>query len=223
MTKAALIRWSALVLLTCMLASCEAVSRQAPVDCSDVMGTRLAGFPFDQPTQESIYAWVEGQFQVGAQGIQARQSTVGIEYWNWQVENKDYTASLWDRGRATVGMSVRWRDGAPTVGDALRCLGTPSMYRAYYDLLPDARPWTVLELWYPGQGIRARAVVTRRVAGFGQHVPLDTLQYSEPGTERELITRFWVTEPNSEHYHRILRGLKNWPGQLSSVEIDPYG
>jgi hypothetical protein len=182
----------------------------------------LASFPFAEADARMAQKWVVDQYGVASKDIHVTSTNQGIEYLDWRVGQNDYSISMWNRGKPTAAVSVGWSDNQVTLGDALRCLGSPKVYRAYYRLNPDAGPWTVLDLWYPDRGLVLGLGAKQKITRFDPGMGLSGATHVQPGSEDEIVSRVNVVQPGSESYTRILSSLRVWPGDVSDLEIDPY-
>lgn len=135
------------------------------------------------------------------------------------MDDIDYGVAFHGEGQADATLHARWRNEAPTVGDVLRCLGKPALYRAYLGRHP-AVIWTQLELWYPDRGLVIRFEVKRTTSTFELAMELSAVSYVKPGLQKELIPRVWAIQPATETYNRILNSLRPWPGEIKDVTID---
>ncbi len=218
--KRILVHCAVLMILMWSLLSCLPGRWQQPVVCAEVGDSRLEDFPFKQPKVPTARAWIQERFALDASQIRYRDSTVGIEYLDWQALDRDYGASFWNRDGPTASAGFAWQKRAPTVGDAVRCLGAPEAYRAYHKPNPDAGPWTYLELWYPQRGLKLLAFLKREVSALDENMSLAGAEYAQPGSTAELTSRFWVVAPGLEAYNQIVAGLKAWPGSVKDLVID---
>jgi hypothetical protein len=208
-----------------LLLSCIRSTPGPQLDCALVVDPKFTTFSFDQVSVQGIQAWIQNQYGVSEKDtrITHRSPDPRIVYWEWQfdwhVGNVDYGVTFYREGQSDTTLFARWRSGAPTIGDALRCLGEPSLYRAYWDKHPEA-VWTQLELWYPDRGLLVRSLVEHKTAGFDEMAKLSGVTYVRPGSTQEIIPRFWAVQPARPPYERILNSLRVWPGDIKDVEVD---
>ncbi|MCC7353269.1 MAG: hypothetical protein IT330_05880 [Anaerolineae bacterium] len=192
-----------------------------PLDCAEVGDARLATFPFDQSTEEAALAWIQAQYGSDRKDIRVNKPTNSdTEQLDWSVGDKEYLITLWNFGKPTASVGMRWERNGPTVSDALRCLGNPAVYDAYFEAWPEAI-WTNLDLWYSERGLMFGTFATRRVARFSNHTRLRHAIYAQPGTEEELASRFYSIRRGSAYYNDLLKRLKPWPGNIRDVKVDP--
>lgn len=203
--------WTMLFVVSCTV--------KPPLDCAVVKESNLRSFPFNKATQEIALRWIEEQYGLSANEVRIRPSVSNITYLDWQINGKFYTLALWNVGKPTASISMSWPTASFRISDALFCLGPPTMYRAYYDRYPEAT-WTRLDLLYPGSGILLSVTVRRKVLKFDGQIEIEGATYAEPGTEPELISCFWIVQPNSEAYNRLFESFRLWPHDLKQVTID---
>lgn len=196
--------------------SCAA---KPPLDCTAVKDSDLRSFPFNEVAQEVALRWVGEQYGISNSVVRVRPSSAGITYLDWEINGRVFGLALWNVGEPTASASMSWPTESFTISDALLCLGQPTLYRAYYDRYPEA-VWTRLDLLYPDRGILLSTTVSRKVLRFDEDTAIGGATYAEPGTEQELISRFWVVHPDSETYSHILNSLRLWPGEIKDVTID---
>ena len=194
-----------------------------PLDCAEVSDAKLVTFPFDQSAAVASI-WIQHEYGLTTKEIEGNPSADGTQdTLYWRVEQRRYEVTLWSDARESALIRVEWPDRAPTLADTLRCLGDPSLYRAYYSWNPEA-VWTYLELWYPERGLMVTAYMTRKASGFPDNEIVDRTSYVQPGKPEELIPRFFLAVvPGSDRYTQILHGLKPWPGSIEDVTIDERG
>lgn len=190
-----------------------------PVDCGAVRDSDLRSFPFSEADQEIALHWIGERYGISSNAVRVRSSTAEITYLDWEINGRVYGVALWNIGKPTASVSTSWPTASFTIADALLCLGQPTLYRAYYDRHPEAT-WTRLDLLYPGSGILLSTTIRRKVLRFDEHTEIGGATYAEPGTEQELISRFWVVQPDSETYNHILKSFRPWPGDLKQVTIN---
>jgi hypothetical protein len=199
-----------------LVVSCAA---KPPLDCAAVRDSDLRSFPFNEVAQDIALRWIGEQYGISSSVVSVRPSTAEITYLDWEINGRDYGLALWNVGKPTASASMSWPTASFTISDALLCLGQPTLYRAYYDRYPEAM-WTRLDLLYPDSGILLSTTVRRKVLRFDEHTEIGGATYAEPGTQQELISRFWVVQPDSEAYDHILNSLRLWPGEIKDVTIN---
>lgn len=207
--------------LSTLLLTCAGGLEQPSLRCDAVDDKRLVTFPFTG-TADTALAWIQDEYGLTAEDIKhdlsADRAQVLIK---WKpLPNRENDALVWVDGRESASVSVTWQDQAPTLADALRCLGDPPLYRAYYAQYPEAI-WTYLELWYPERGFMVTAHVPRKIVGFTNDQAIGNVSYVRPGPPEDLATRFfWAVDRGSEHYTQILRSTKLWPSDIRKITID---
>ena len=217
------IPFAALLILAWLLSSCFDAPVYPPLDCAEVSDAKLATFPFDQSAAVAS-VWIQYEYSLTTKEIEDGLSADGTQHsLYWRVQQQSYDVTVWSDARESALIRVRRSDRAPTLADVLRCLGDPSLYRAYYVWYPEA-VGTALELWYPEQGLMLTAHVTRRASGFRDHQIVEGTSYVQAGQPEEIIPRlFLAVAPGSDRYIQILHGLKPWPGSIEDVTIDDRG
>lgn len=217
------IPYATLLILVWLLSSCFNVPKHPLPDCAEVTEPKLSAFPFDQSAAAAA-TWIQYEYGLTAKEIEGNPSADGTQdTLRWRVEQRRYTVTLWSDVRESALIWVEWPDRALTLADTLRCLGDPSLYRAYYSWNPEA-VWTYLELWYPERGLMVTAYATRKISGFPDNEVVNRTSYVQPGQPEELIPRFFLAlAPGSDRYTQILHGLKLWPGSIEDITIDDRG
>lgn len=193
--------------------------------CTEVIDARLTQFPYRAIINTDMAsAWVQQQYGAMVTDLQGWFSADGTKYYQyWQIGSRRYDVTGWTDGRESAAARVKLEETGPTLADVQHCLGVPSLYRAYYPLLPDGL-WTYIEFWYPKQGIVIEAYITSKVSHITMQQPVKYITYVEPGTSEELISRFTRgIALGTERYAQILGGLKPWPGDISQITIDERG
>lgn len=169
--------------------------------------------------------WIRDQYDLTIEDIRSDLSADGAQFmleWN-RPKQRTYDVTLWNDARESAVVWERWSEQAPTLADALRCLGDPPLYRAHLAPTP-AGDWTYLDLWYPERGIMVTAYVTRKVSEMNLTQAIKYIAYVQPGPPEDLITRFfWAITRDDDRYVEILKGLKPWPGDITKITIDERG
>ncbi len=196
---------------------------ETPWSCTEVVDLRLEAFPF-RASEEAVSTWVQQEIGVQSTAIQGGPSAFGNGYVKyWRVGQRWYEVSQWSDGRDSVLVKTGWDGSAPSLAEALRCFGQPSLYRAYLAMTPGGY-WTCLDLWYPERGLLVSSCVTRKATRITPEQAVADISYVQPGTLSELIPRFTAgISPGSERYTQIERSLKPWPGDISRIAIDDRG
>lgn len=214
-----------LVISASLLLSCVPSTPRQQRDCASVVDPKLTTFSFDQVSVQDVQLWLQHQYGLPENDtrVTRRPQDPQSEYWEWQIDwsanDIDYGVAFDGEGKSTATLHARWRNGVPTVGEVLRCLGKPAVYRAYPNWYPEA-VWTQLELWYPNRGLVIRSLVKGTTLRFDETLQLSSMTYVRPGSESELIPRVWAVQPATETYNHILNSLRPWPGDLEDVTID---
>lgn len=207
-----------------LFSSCFIRQDNPLLDCSEVADTRLASFPFREVTIETALLWIQNQYSVQENDLRIEYRPPGTEpeYWEWEIvwqaDNRDYGLAFLLRGIPDAMLYVRWRSQAPTISDALRCLGQPSSYRAFYDKYPEAT-WTALELWYPERGFKFATRIPRKLSRFDENVVLGIAYYALPGSVEEFLLHHSTVVQGSAAYTQTLTTIRPWPGNIKDITI----
>ncbi len=220
-----LVHCISLLISASLLLSCVPSTSRQQRDCASVVDPKLTTFSFDQVSVQDVQLWLQHKYGLLGKDIRVtrRPQYPQSAYREWQIDwganDIDYGVAFDGEGQPNATLYVRWQNGAPTVGDVLRCLGKPSLYRAYLDMYPEA-VWTQLELWYPNSGLIIGSHVERKTSRIDEATELSRMTYVRPGSESEIISRVWAVQPATETYDRILNSLRPWPGEIKDVTID---
>ncbi len=220
-----LVHCISLLISASLLLSCVPSTSRQQSDCASVVDPKLTTFSFDQVSVQDVQLWLQHQYGLSENDIRVtrRPRDPQSAYWEWQIDWRandiDYGVAFDGEDQSNATLFARWHNGAPTVGDALRCLGKPAWYRTYLDRYPEAI-WIQLELWYPNRGLVIGSHVEGSTSRFDEATELSRMTYVRPGSESELIPRVWAVQPATETYDRILNSLRPWPGEIKDVTID---
>ena len=125
-------------------------------------------------------------------------------------------------GTIPVAASLNYKARQPSLGSVIRCLGSPTLYRAHYRYAPGGIHHTLdFELYYIQQGIMALT----QLDGFGNQVPrLD-------GNTPIVFFSYVPVDSNDKTLDRLTAGItyemkqeiSPWPGNFDNitVKIDP--
>lgn len=210
--------------LSTLLLTCTDRLEQPPLGCDAVDDKRLVTFPFTG-TADTALLWIQDAYGLTAADIKHDLSADRAQTLiKWKpLPNRENDALVWVDARESASVSVTWQDQAPTLADALRCLGDPPFYRAYYAQYPEAI-WTYLELWYPERGFMVSSYAPRKMLGFANNQAIGDVSYVRPGLPEDLVTRFfWSVDRGSQHYTQILGSMKPWPSDIKMITIDERG
>lgn len=196
------------IVLFILLVSCIA-SPSSLLGCEAILDNAVVDVPFAKFDQEDPEVWITTHFP---------RATIASQLpyqYNWSANAKDYVLVVDPPYRYLA----RFANVAPTIGDILRCYGTPDFYTAEKIFLPDSNG-VRMSMLYLERGLifqheeYGRFVKKRFNSATYMNNPIYVVP---PGTPKEMMASYWTTD--EQILGTALDKLRPWPESFTYIGI----
>ena len=200
-----------------------------PFSCANFTESYWSEFDFNVDSQDDVASTVSRLWGIdkGKLGIEEdRWGNPYAVYWlivRFTAPIGLYTA--WFPDGVLQKIDVEWVFLRPTLSQAVKCLGTPEYYIAFYG--PDPHDvYALLDLLYPEKGIVIRYVSPftsparpEPIAEFHPYMRIRELVVVAPGTPEQMVPAVYsVGNVGGNQVHNACLS-KPWPGSFEAMEI----
>ena len=219
-------RYSLLILSFLILMGCSfQPPPPQPFSCTSFSESFWSEFNFYADSLEDVLPtvlrlWDLDKEQVSYKVVHGTTPTLS---WTAKPDGKNranYYAVFREESLALV--EVYWRNGSPSLGQIVDCLGAPEQYFAYEALAPEASSLSLV-LLYTTKGLIVRynspytSVLRPELpSAFHPHTRIDKLMVVAPGTPEQMAEE---VRYDSVFTARAVCLRKSWPGSIEAMEI----
>ena len=207
------------LLLLCQCTTSACSTGATSISCPLLQAENIHRLQFGVQDANDIVNWIMETYKIDSQAIARDSYRDGVTSLAWSTRDARYSA--WFRQEKLTSVETFWKSRLPTVGDALRCLGQPALYRAEYTTLPEAMQFD-FGLWYPDRGtvVSAGQILHEDqppvVTGDTQ---IASMAVTAPGRIGDVVANALVLGYSAEVRDAVLPTLKPWPGSIDAIKV----